>query len=146
MRRKNQQCIHGSSPKEQRRLVGLNKLLNQACLGELALNGKESVLDIGSGLGQFTRGIARSVYPNGRVVGIERDAKQLAEARRKERAAPEQDLIEWRRGDATGLPLKKNERGRFDLPHARWVLEHLREPERVVKQMVSLCWAEGVRR
>ena len=136
MRRKNQQYIHGSSPKEQRRLASLNELLNQACLSELALNGNESVLDIGSGLGQFTRAIARSVYPNGRVVGIERDAKQLAEARRSAGAAPERDRVEWRRGDATGLALKKSERGRFDLVHARWVLEHIREPERVVKQMI----------
>src|SRR5439155_3651300 len=30
MRRENQQYIHGSSPKEQRRLAGLNELLNQA--------------------------------------------------------------------------------------------------------------------
>ena len=67
MRRDNQQYIHGSSPKEQRRLAGLNELLNQACLSELALKGKESVLDIGRGLGQFTRAIARSVYTNGRV-------------------------------------------------------------------------------
>jgi len=137
MRCKDQPYIHGSSPKEQQRLSDLNELLNQACLRELALTGKESVLDIGCGLGQFTRAIARAVHPNGRVLGIERDARQLATARRNARAAREQDLVEWRRGDATMLPVKKTERGRFDVAHARWVLEHVREPTRVVRQMVG---------
>src|SRR5262245_44444090 len=71
--------IHGSKPKEQQRLSDLNGLLNRACLSELALTGGETVLDVGSGLGQFTRDMARVALP-GRVLGIERDKKQLAEA------------------------------------------------------------------
>lgn len=128
--------IHGSKPREQRRLSNLNDLLNQDCLRELALTGIEAVLDVGSGLGQFTRAMARAVQPKGRVVGIERDSKQLAAARRQARAAQEADLVEWRAGDALALPLKKTEWGRFDVAHARFVLEHVREPKRVVEQMV----------
>src|SRR5207237_10591777 len=135
MRRKNQQYIHGSSPKEQRRLASLNELLNQACLSELALKGNESVLDIGSGLGQFTRAIARSVRPNGRVVGIERDAKQLAEARRSAGAAPDRDRVEWRRGDATGLALNRGERGPLELAQARWGLEPITRQARTRRPM-----------
>ncbi len=74
---KHSNYIHGSKPREQRRLSDLNGLLNQPCLGELALAGSESVLDVGSGVGQFARDMARVVRPRGRVVGIERDAKQL---------------------------------------------------------------------
>jgi SAM-dependent methyltransferase len=128
--------IHGSKPRGQRRLSGLNGLLNQACLRELALNGDEVVLDVGSGLGQFTRVMARAVQPAGRVLGIERDRRQLAEARRQARAAGEGKAVAWRQGDATALPLKTTERGHFDVAHARWVLEHVREPGQVVRQMV----------
>jgi SAM-dependent methyltransferase len=110
--------------------------LNQACLRELALTGGEAVLDVGSGLGQFTRAMARAVAPRGRVVGVERDRQQLAEARRQARQAGDLDLVEWRRGDALELPLGAAEWGRFDVAHARFVLEHVREPERVVRQMV----------
>lgn len=128
--------LHGCKPEEQRRLSLLNDLLNLACLAELALRGGEAVLDVGSGLGQFTRAMARAVGPGGFVVGVERDRHQLAEARRLARRADESPWIEWRRGDATDLPLARKEWGGFDLAHARFVLEHLREPERVVRQMV----------
>jgi ubiquinone/menaquinone biosynthesis C-methylase UbiE len=133
---KSQRYIHGSKPKEQRRLSSLNELLNQACLRELALTGGEAVLDVGSGLGQFTRDMARAVAPDGRVIGVEQDEQQLAEARRQAQEVDEVDLVEWRHGDALELPLEKSEWGRFDVAHARFVLEHVREPEQVVRQMV----------
>lgn len=133
---RSQSYIHGSKPKEQRRLSGLNELLNQACLRELRLIGGETVLDVGSGLGQFTRDMARAVGPVGRVMGIERDEKQIAEARRQARQAGETNLVEWRRGDALKFPLKRGEWGRLDVAHARFVLEHVSKPEQVVRQMV----------
>ena len=133
---KSQRYIHGSKPKEQRRLSSLNELLNQACLRELALTGGEAVLDVGSGLGQFTRDMARAVAPDGCVIGVEQDKQQLAEARRQAQEVGEVDLVEWRHGDALDLPLEKSEWGRFDVAHARFVLEHVREPEQVVRQMV----------
>jgi len=133
---KSQVYIHGSKPKEQRRLSSLNELLNQACLRELALTGGEAVLDVGSGLGQFTRDMARAAAPDGRVIGVEQDEQQLAEARRQAQEVGEVDLVEWRHGDALELPLEKSEWGRFDVAHARFVLEHVREPEQVVRQMV----------
>ena len=72
--------IHGSSPEEQHRLSLLNDLLNTSCLRELDLRAGENVLDLGSGLGQFTRLMARTVGTTGRVVGIERDPDQLSQA------------------------------------------------------------------
>ncbi len=128
--------IHGSKPKEQRRLSNLNELLNRACLKELALTGIESILDVGSGLGQFTRDMARTVAPTGRVVGVERDSKQRAEAIRQAEEAGELDLVEWRHGEAQKLPLQKTEWGHFDVAHSRFVLEHVPDPEQVVRQMV----------
>src|SRR5262245_37525238 len=121
--------IHGSKPKEQQRLSDLNGLLTRACLSELALTGAEAVLDVGSGLGQFTRDMARvartaSVARPGRVLGIERDKKQLAEARRQAQVAGESELVEWRSGDALNLPLTRCEWGKFDVAHTRFVLEH----------------------
>jgi ubiquinone/menaquinone biosynthesis C-methylase UbiE len=128
--------IHGSAPEEQQRLSRLNELLNRACLEELALGGGEAVLDVGSGLGQFTRDIARSVGAKGRVLGIERDPQQLAEAKRQAEHSGESDLVEWRRGDALKFPLKTCEWGAFDVAHTRFVLEHVPKPEQIVRQMV----------
>src|SRR5262245_21198511 len=98
--------IHGSAPDEQRRLSLLNDILNDACLRELGLRGGERILDIGSGLGQFTRAMARIAGTGGRVVGIEQNRAQLAEARRLATVDGEEELAELREGDALALPLR----------------------------------------
>ena len=126
--------IHGTDPEEQRRLSLLNDLLNAACLREIAVRPGEAILDVGAGLGQLTRALGRAA---GRaVVGIERSATQLAEARRLAAAAGEADLLELREGDVGTFPLAEREWGSFDLAHARFLLEHVPSPERVVEQMV----------
>jgi len=129
--------IHGFSEAEMRRLTRLQDILNEAELAALDLSGVERVLDVGSGLGQMTRAFARALAPGSTVVGVERDARQLAEATRQAGAAGEDGLVEFRAGDATALPLAKEEWGSFDLAHARFLLEHVRDPLAVVKQMVA---------
>lgn len=128
--------IHGTSVDEQDRLTLMNRLINQACLSEMRLEGKESVIDVGGGLGDFSREIARAVTPDGAVLVIERDRKQLDEAVRRAADAGESHLLEFRQGDATDLPLSGDEWGSFDVAHARFVLEHVPDPLAVVRQMV----------
>jgi ubiquinone/menaquinone biosynthesis C-methylase UbiE len=128
--------IHGSSAEEQGRLAALNDLINQAALREINLQGGERILDVGSGLGQFTRAMARVAGPAGRVVGIERDPQQLADAIRRARADGEEGLAELRAGDALALPLRPEEWGTFDVAHCRFLLEHLRDPLAVVRTLV----------
>ncbi len=128
--------IHGTSPEEQRRLSLMNDvLLNSAELREISLRGDEKILDFGSGLGQFTRAMARCV-PRGSVVGIERDEQQLAGALRLAAESGEEGLVEFRSGDVIDLDLPENEWGSYDLAHARFVLEHVPDPLRVVRNMV----------
>jgi SAM-dependent methyltransferase len=127
--------LHGTSDDEQRRLSLMNDvLLNPAMLKELMLRGDERIVDFGSGLGQFSRVMARAV-PDGRVVGIERDETQLAGARARAAEANEEALVEFRQGDVFDPPLA-DEWGTFDLAHARFILEHVREPLRVVQAML----------
>ncbi len=126
--------IHGTAPEERARLTTLNELLNASCLRELGLSAGERVLDVGSGLGQFTRDMARA---SGRpVVGVERSAEQIAEGLRQARLAGEERLVELRQGEATALPLADGEWGSFDLAHARFLLEHVPDPLAVVRGMV----------
>ena len=127
--------IHGTSPEEQRRLSLMNDvLLNPSSLREMNLRGDERIIDFGSGLGQFTRAMARAV-PRGRVVGIERDPQQLAGARKLAGEDDGAKSVEFRPGDVINLDLG-NDWGSFDVAHARFVLEHVREPLAVVKNMV----------
>jgi SAM-dependent methyltransferase len=135
--------IHGSAPEEQRRLTRLNELLNDATLRELALTGGEQILDVGSGIGQLTRAMARAAGPTGRVLGIERDPGQLGEAMRQARSDNEEHLAEFRSGDALDLPLGDDEWGGFDLVHTRFLLEHVADPLGVVRAMVRAARPGG---
>ncbi len=135
--------IHGASPAEQERLSLLNDLLNQACLKEMNMDAEQRILDVGSGLGQFTRLMARSTATTPTVLGIERSTEQLASARRYAEEAQEEQIVQFRQGDATNLPLQKEEWNSFDLVHARFVLEHVPNPAAVVSQMAAACRIGG---
>jgi SAM-dependent methyltransferase len=71
------QYIHGTNPDEQRRLALLNDLMNGRSLAEITLQGSERILDVGSGLGQFTRALARKSGAGAFVLGVERSPEQL---------------------------------------------------------------------
>ncbi len=128
--------IHGTDPEEQRRLSRLNDILNARSLRELAPRRGESILDLGCGLAQLTRMIARAAGPGARVVGVDRSEEQLAEARRQAEAAGEAALVELRAGDVLALSLSPDEWGSFDLAHTRFLLEHVHDPLTVVRAMV----------
>jgi len=135
--------VHGTEAWEQRRLSRLNALLNASSLHAMELRGGERVLDIGSGLGQFTRLLARRVGDKGQVLGIERDPEQRVEAVRQAREAGEEHLLDLREGDAADLPLADHEWGTFDVVHARFVLEHVTDPLAVVQGMVRAASPGG---
>jgi ubiquinone/menaquinone biosynthesis C-methylase UbiE len=127
--------LHGTAPEEQDRLSRLNALINEPSLREMKLRPGDKVLDVGSGLGQLTRAIAREVG-HGLVVGVERSSEQITESQRLAKAAGEIDLVEFRQGDAARLPLRDDEWGSFDVAHTRWVLEHVTDPLSVVREML----------
>jgi SAM-dependent methyltransferase len=129
--------VHGYSPAEMRRLTRMQDILNDVELAALDLGGVRRLLDVGSGLGQMSRALARRLGREGVVVGVERDARQRAAALEQAAAAGEGDLVEFRAGDATALPLAPAERGGFDLAHARFLLEHVPDPLAVVREMVA---------
>lgn len=128
--------IHGTDPAEQERLSRLNQLLNAQSLARLRVQPGERVLDVGCGMGQLSRAIARAAGPNGLVVGVERSREQIAEGKRQARVAGEVGMIDVREGDAAVLPLRDDEWGTFDVAHARFILEHVADPAAVVREMV----------
>lgn len=129
--------IHGYSEAEMRRLTLMQTILNDAEVAALDLQGVNGLLDVGAGLGQMTRALARGLGPGARVVGVERDDRQIRAAEQQASEAGEEGLVEFRRGDAASLPLTEEERGSFDLAHARFLLEHVPDPLAVAREMVS---------
>lgn len=129
--------VHGYSEEERRRLTLMQSLLNDAELREFDLRGVRTVLDVGSGLGQMARAIARAAGEGCRVVGVEQSATQREGAARLAERDDDGGRVEFRAGDATALPLTDDERGTFDLAHARFLLEHVPDPLAVVRAMVG---------
>jgi len=133
--------VHGTHPAVQQRLADLNALLNRASLAALAPRAGERALDVGSGLGQFARDLARATGT--RVLGVERSAEQIARAEALADEAGERALVEFRAGDALAMPLAASEWGSFDIAHARFLLEHVPAPQEVVNAMARAVRAGG---
>jgi len=128
--------IHGTDPAEQERLSRLNDLLNAQSLARLRIERGNRVLDVGCGMGQLARAVARAAGPKGLVVGVERSREQVAEGKRQALGAGEAHAVDMREGDAAALPLTEDEWGTFDVAHARFILEHVTDPAAVVREMV----------
>lgn len=102
----------------------------------LALTPGARVLDVGCGTGGELAALSAAVGDGGAVVGVDRSAVLLAEARRRgvDRAAV------LRRGDAHALPFAD---ASFDACCAERLLLHLADPLRGVQEMVRVLRPGG---
>ncbi|HWN31537.1 MAG TPA: methyltransferase domain-containing protein [Pseudonocardia sp.] len=107
--------------------------------GELRLRDGLSVLDVGSGTGTDTCEIARSVTPTGSVVGLDRSARMVEEARR--RASELGVAAEFIEGDAVALPFPD---ATFDRCRAERVLAFLADPAPAVRELVRVARPDGL--
>jgi SAM-dependent methyltransferase len=89
-------------------------------------------LDVGCGGGHVTILIARSVGPEGRVIGTDTDPEILALAGEDAEAAKVTN-VEFQQQDACAC-LWHNE---FDVVYARFLLSHLNEPENCLAALVE---------
>lgn len=120
--------IHGTAPSEQERLAALNRANNPHFLRFLDPNGARKILEVGSGLGLLAAEIARAA-PNAHITGLEYSAEQLA----KVPAPPDAPInLSFQQGDAHSLPFADES---FDLVYCRFVLEHVADPARVLREM-----------
>ena len=120
-------------------LHGLYGPGSRRVLLEAGLRRGMSVADFGCGVGLVTALLADLVGPEGHVVGLDSSAAQLAQAR--ERTAVDSTNIRFVEASATdsGLP-----RASFDLVYCRFLLLHLPEPERALREMVALLKPNGI--
>ena len=116
--------IHGTEPSEQERLAGLNRITNAAFIQFLNVGDGSHVLEVGSGLGLLAVDVADAAA-GVHVVGVEISAAQIA-------AAPSHPRVTFVQGDAHSLDLPD---AGFDLVYARYLLEHVADPERVLREM-----------
>lgn len=111
-----------------------SRLLTEAGIAE-----GQQCLDLGCGGGDVTLQLARLVGPTGCVTGIDMDETKLELARH---SASEQSLenVEFRRVNVQ----EWNEEGCYDLIYARFLLTHLADPHRMLRQMLHGTRPGGV--
>jgi SAM-dependent methyltransferase len=95
--------------------------------------------EVGCGTGNVTCWMARQVGPRGAVIGIDKNQRQIEQARRQ---AAEQRLtnVTFREGDAyaPGLPPES-----FDMAYCRLVLIHLKRPLEALRALRDLVRPGG---
>lgn len=96
------------------------------------------LLDVGCGPGTITRDLARLVAP-GRVVAVDAAAGVLDEARRTCEEAGIGN-VEFHQAAAESLPFAD---ASFDVVHAHQVLQHVRAPVQVLREMRRVCRSDG---
>ena len=97
------------------------------------------VADLGCGVGMVTALLAELVGPTGHVVGIDSSGAQLAHARERLNTNGAHIRFVEASATATGLPP-----GSFDLVYCRFLLIHLPEPERALREMFALLRPDGI--
>jgi ubiquinone/menaquinone biosynthesis C-methylase UbiE len=116
--------IHGTEPGEQERLAALNRLTNPTFVRFLNIAPGMKVLEVGSGLGLLAAAVADAAE-RVQVLGVEKSPNQLA-------AAVNAPRVAFVRGDAHALAVAD---GSCDLVYARYLLEHVSDPVKVLSEM-----------
>ncbi len=98
------------------------------------------MLDVGCGFGYAMRTWGRYCLPGGKLVGLDRDKKLLATAKRLLRREGLGDSCEFVQGDACSLPFKDNT---FDMVLAHVVFCHLARPEKALDEMIRVARPGG---
>ncbi|HTK31923.1 MAG TPA: methyltransferase domain-containing protein [Candidatus Saccharimonadaceae bacterium] len=119
----------------------------QEVLSRLPLVGDETVLDLGCGSGRLTALLADRV-PEGRVIGVDRSARMLAEAARQ-RAPEHAARLHLVRADLPALPLGSVADAVFSNATFHWIADQaalFREIGRVLRpgaRLVAQCGGLG---
>ena len=98
----------------------------------------QRLLDVGCGLGDDARALARLVSPGGSVVGLDASEVMVAEAR--QRSDRQELAVEFLQGDCQTLPFPENA---FDGCRAERVFQHIANPEAALAEMVRVTRPGG---
>ncbi|MGE3073324.1 MAG: class I SAM-dependent methyltransferase [Dehalococcoidia bacterium] len=98
-----------------------------------------ALLDAGCGVGSITLGLAAAVAP-GHVTGVDLSPRSLAKAREL-KAEQRAENVSFEQHDLRALPF---EDGTFDAVFMHAVLQHIGDPENVLREMLRLLKPGGV--
>lgn len=132
--------IHTFSAEEQSRLVAQAAFLEPYIFPTIDFSGCARVLEVGCGVGAELQ-ILRRRFPQAHLTGLDFSKSQLAKARELLSAELALGAVELHEGSAYELPYAD---GSFDGVCLIWVLEHLAEPVRALREAWRVLRPGGV--
>jgi SAM-dependent methyltransferase len=128
--------LHGYSKREQLRLLEQAETLAPFIYSRLDFSGARRLLEVGCGVGGQTQWLLRR-YPGLQITGLEKVPDQLVRAERLRASIPElSDRWDLQRADA--LDLGDFDGSGYDTALFVWVLEHLPDPLRAIRELVRM--------
>ena len=113
---------------------------------EVGISPGSKVLDVGCGSGAITQELAEHIYP-GQVIGtdisqalLEKGQHAYNQKRNASKTSAKENLV-LTQGDVYNLPFSKN---CFDVVHARFVMQHLSEPSKALREMWRVLRPGGI--
>jgi ubiquinone/menaquinone biosynthesis C-methylase UbiE len=97
------------------------------------------LLDVGCGPGSITRGLAERIAP-GQAIGLDLSRETLSFAR-EDAAARGLENLRYEEGSVYDLPFPA---ASFDIVFAHQVLQHLREPDTALREMLRVVRSGGL--
>ena len=130
--------IDESNLERQRLLAKVLNPLTERVLERVQVAPDSRCLDVGCGMGETTRMLARSIAPQGECVGLEQDSTLVDRASSEPWQGPP---VSFRAGNAEELPF---EDGSFDFVFTRYLLVHLPNPLRALQEMRRVARKGGI--
>ncbi len=131
--------VHGYTTDESRRLTDQAKTLADLLHAGTTYPPGARVLEVGCGVGAQTVQLVTS-SPGIRLASVDLSEDSLAQAKARVAAAAPYADVEWHHGDLRDLPF---EDGSFDHLFVCFVLEHLSDPEQVLRKLRRLVRPGG---
>jgi ubiquinone/menaquinone biosynthesis C-methylase UbiE len=106
-----------------------------------ALDGVRQVLDVGCGVGHWGRVLAPVLPEEARVTGVDRESMWVNKAAERAARAGLSSRFSFQESSAEALPFAA---GSFDLVTCQTLLIHVRDPARVLAEMVRVARPGGL--
>ncbi len=106
----------------------------------LGLAEVHKALDVGSGVGHWSRVVLPHLAPEAQLFGIDREETWVKQAAERAAQAGLGERLHYRLGDAGAIPFHDDV---FDLVTCQTVLIHVRDPRAVLREMIRVCKPGG---